>query len=197
MKPLKQYNLIGISGKIGSGKDTAAAILNTLSNNRYEVKKFAGKLKQIAGLLCGVDPIWFESQEFKMEQMPVEWGGMTYRAFLQRLGTEALRDGLHTQVWVNALFSDYRKEAYKWDADGNATIEGFPNWIITDVRFPNEADAIREKGGFLLRIERPGSAPGTHPSETALDTYAFDYTLHNGSSLYNLEIDLQTLYEGI
>jgi hypothetical protein len=181
MKPLKEYNLIGISGKIGSGKDTAAATLNALSNNRYEVKKFAGKLKQIAGLLCGVDPIWFESQEFKLEHMPGEWGGMTYRTFLQRLGTEALRDGLHTQVWVNALFADEQSDS---------------NWIITDVRFPNEADAIREKGGFLLRIERPGSAPGTHPSETALDGYSFDYTLHNGSSLYNLEIDLQTLYEG-
>jgi hypothetical protein len=62
----------------------------------------------------------WEDQEFKKQYMPEDWRKttgimseqglgelMTYREFLQRLGTEAMRDGLHTNVWVNALFSDY------------------------------------------------------------------------------------------
>ena len=80
--------------------------------------------------------------------MGPDWD-MTYREFLQKLGTEAMRDGLHTNVWVNALFADYiphKKEGgfQRSVKDTNGIPYDFeyeveyPNWIITDMRFPNE-----------------------------------------------------------
>lgn len=122
--------IIGVNGRINSGKDTVGKIIQYLTlgeefaktnadiladleyngycanKSKFEIKKFAGKLKQIASLLTGIPVEMFEDQEFKKLDMNPEWG-MTYREFLQRLGTEAMRDGLHTNVWCNALFSDY------------------------------------------------------------------------------------------
>ena len=102
--------IIGINGKIGSGKDTIGEIIQGLcltnKGQVFEIKKFAGKLKLIGSILCGTPVENFEDQEFKKQPMSLEWE-MTYREFLQKLGTEAMRNGLHTNVWCNALFSDY------------------------------------------------------------------------------------------
>jgi hypothetical protein len=78
----------------------------------------------------------------------------------------------------------------------------YPNWIVTDVRFPNEADAIKNRGGILIRINRNslskdkiknaiektnGYLPAEHESETALDNYnKFDYIVENNSSIEEL-----------
>lgn len=194
--------LIGISGKIGSGKDTFAEIIRLLTSMPYltnetiahylsnpnpnvlktdwNIKKFAGKLKEVATLLTGIPTYMFENQDFKKTNLPEEWNvwypnqdrsePMTVREFLQKLGTDAMRDGLHTNTWVNATF---------------ATFNNLSRWLITDVRFPNEAAAVIEKGGILVRIER-GSDTGDHPSETALDNYDFQIVIENKGSLLEL-----------
>lgn len=181
-------NLIGISGRAGSGKDTVGAIIQYLTatdtsdkalgfiklgygikgyhNSTFEVKKFAGKLKTIASLLSGANIEDFEDQEFKKGRMTADWG-MTYREFLQKLGTEAMRDGLHENVWVNALFADYKpRVTYQMEmldlgaSDlqrekiGKPVHSEYPNWIVTDMRFPNEMEAIEERGGITIRVVR-------------------------------------------
>lgn len=199
--------IIGISGKIGSGKDTIATILKELQPQmNWEVKKYAGKIKQIATLLTGVPIEKWEDQEFKKQMMRYEWAKktpleqfnqeghpldgvatgvmipMTYRTFLQKLGTEAMRDGLHVDVWLNALFADYERpstwEVRYYDEVNKKGFAGYeqvwgtlPNWIITDVRFPNEAQAILARGGKLIRIERDVCQKIDHPSETSLDDW--------------------------
>jgi hypothetical protein len=57
--------------------------------------------------------------------------------------------------------------------------------VVTDVRYPNEADAIRERGGLIVRVYRTGTAPGpnAHESETALDDYEEDLAIENHYSL--------------
>ena len=67
------------------------------------------------------------------------------------------------------------------------------NWIITDVRFPNEAQAIKDRGGIVIRVNRldvdkfTTNFPQTlHPSETALDDYKFDHVIDNNGSLEEL-----------
>ena len=107
---------------------------------------------------------------------------MTVREFLQRLGTDGLRTGLHENTWVNALMADY-EGTYDLDTDRTT----YPNWIITDTRFPNEAEAIKNAGGIVIRIDRPGvTAVNAHPSETALDNWKFDHKIMNGSDLTSL-----------
>jgi hypothetical protein len=64
----------------------------------------------------------------------------------------------------------------------------FPNWVITDVRFPNEADAIKQEEGILIRVNRSGVGPvNDHESETSLDGWGFDYIIDNDSTLGSLK----------
>lgn len=278
--------IIGLSGHIGSGKDTVGMILQALTmegigtrwksepleyvkayegrpnlKGGWEIKKFAEKLKQIASQLTGIPREKFEDQEFKKTFLGPEWDQwrvtwkhgdegpgsetfktkelaekfiedsfedsleevveaglltferMTVREFLQKLGTEGLRNGLHTNVWVNALFADYKRKTQMGpDSFDSPTASGdYPNWIITDVRFPNEAQAIKELGGVVVRIERGFDEldlgpvqlhierqPHTlHPSETALDNWSFDYVINNKGTLEQLLEATKTLLNNI
>jgi hypothetical protein len=216
--------IIGISGRMGSGKNTVGDIIEkiclTNEGPLFEQKSFAGKLKQIASLLTGIPVEKFEDQEFKKSLLGDEWGVvkdnplnaipvfedvqfnhlMSVREFLQKLGTEAMRDGLHTNVWVNALFADYRPQPNKavaefLAAEGlpqsmNAGEENYPNWIITDMRFPNELEAVVEKGGITIRVSRTGihtpKVEDLHPSETSLDDVEFNYHIDNSGTIEDL-----------
>lgn len=227
--------IIGLSGKIASGKNTIGDIIEKLclTNNGpvFEQKAFAGKLKQIASLLTGIPVENFEDQEFKKNLLDVEWGTVqnvplnsippfadmqfnvmiSVREFLQKLGTEAMRDGLHTNVWVNALMCDYRRPKM---SEYNPS-----NWIITDMRFPNEMEAVKERRGLTIRVVRQYSkedlckgsspyirdeelsaklakryrsfeslpiVPPPHASETAIDDAEFDYKIINDGSIDDL-----------
>lgn len=211
--------IIGINGKIGSGKDTVGKIIQWLTKpeldgqyigfqtyddatlerlSPFKIKKFAGKLKQIASLLTGIPVEKFEDQEFKKTLLGNEWGTvkenplnvipgfedvkfnhlMSVRELLQKLGTEAMREGLHTNVWVNALFTDY--QPIGWEP------EDVSNWIITDMRFENELEAIVKKGGITIRVVRPGTVVGNHPSEVALDGFIMHYEIINDGTIEDL-----------
>ena len=175
----------------------------TWYNSDWEVKKFADKLKQVAELLTGIPKYKFENQEFKQTTLGPEWNypihetydgrvtkQMTVRELLQKLGTEAMREGLHTDVWVNALMADY----YCLDDSGRVSMGNiidysnceFPKWIITDLRFPNELKSVLDRQGITIRVTRPGTARGTHASETALDSYPFKYEISNDGSIDDL-----------
>lgn len=118
---------------------------------------------------------------------------MTVRELLQKLGTEAMRDGLHTDVWINALFADYNATGYNYTGCENKVIQGeweYPNWIITDMRFPNEMKGIELRQGITIRVTRPvkknKNIPRLHPSETSLDDAKFDYEIINDGSIEDL-----------
>ena len=246
--------LIGISGKMGSGKNLVCTIIQGLTaakkhnienlsfewikkyyiNSIWEQKAFAGKLKQTASLLTGIPVEKFEDQEFKNTPIGEDWlvhwyidrigqkhltlsaeeaimadgrdSGqdlLTPRLLLQIIGTECIRDKVHPNAWVNALFADYKYEIHRSEvptrAAGFIDQHVYPNWIITDMRFPNEMEAVKNRGGITIRVNRPyttvvggNGIPATfsqnqfHPSETALDNAEFDYTIENNSSIEDL-----------
>ena len=192
--------IISISGRIGSGKDTVANIIEQVSpSNNWQIKKFAGKLKDIAELLTGIPKIHFEDQEFKKTSMAPEWN-MTYRDFLQRIGTEAMRNGLHKNVWVNALFSDYKATTIAVGSNEFDITEKdvLPNWLITDTRFPNELEAVKHHNGITIKVIRDsGNTVGTlHSSETALDHYTnWDYVIDNNGSIEDLKAQIFSILE--
>jgi ABC-type oligopeptide transport system ATPase subunit len=221
--------IIGVNGRMGSGKDTVGKIIqylqchntgeitieDVISNpehewwleeqSNFEIKKFAAKLKTVASLLTGIPVDKFEDQEFKKTNLPDEWctlqqSGrnkvflpMTVRELLQKLGTEAMRNGLHTDVWINALFADYNnidkliritEEGLEEWEEGN-----YPNWIITDMRFPNEMKGIELRQGITIRVTRPdllSFEAMLHPSETSLDDAKFDYEIINDGTIEDL-----------
>ena len=199
--------LIAISGKIGSGKDTTARFileylwskkvninmmpckdLNTLvlenSTNTY-IKKFAFKVKLFASFLLNVPISKFEDQEYKKSKLGEEWSFMTVREFLIKLATEGLRDNLHKDVWINGLLSDY---------------DGSHRWIITDLRFKNEFEALKKKGAVLIRVERLYNNPRqiNHASENELDHAPFEHILINsGSNVDDFRLEVFKLCQSI
>jgi hypothetical protein len=209
--------IIGLSGYAKSGKDTVATMIQEYyaesagsgtTYTNWQIKKFSGKLKVIASLLTGIPEEKFEDQEFKQSCLGIEWSypvdipehgnemwDMSVREFLQRLGTDAVRNGLHTNAWVNALMADYLTEERVYDLGGGMKhVTPASKWIITDVRFPNEAQAIKDRGGVIVRIDRFGIEPvNAHESETALNNWTFDYKIANISDLVSLRQSVEVL----
>ena len=232
--------ILGINGRIGSGKDTVGKIIQYLiANNNlpkimqynsleeldngiekfsnWEIKKFATKVKEIATLLTGIPTEKFEDQDFKNTFLDSHWNKevfenktsldkdnkaykksivipMTVREMLQTIGTEAMRNNLHPDTWVNALMCYYIKSDDKLIRITEDLLEeweegSFPNWIITDLRFPNEMQSIKANGGITIRVVRPNDKKvplDLHSSETALDEVTFDYEIINDSTMEDL-----------
>lgn len=215
--------LLGISGKIGSGKDTIAKLMQAVSIPEdafwyqnailyatepgpnlkcdWKIKKFGDKLKEVASLLTSIPREKFEDQEFKMSNLGPEWNidshieagtptPMTVREFLQKLGNDSIKLHLHWDTWKNALFIDYKTVL---QADGKV---GYPNWIISDMRYTDECEAIKERGGYTLRVNRPNNPHpvSNHMSETGLDNYdKFDFVINNEGTIEDLVIRVKGL----
>ena len=220
--------IVAISGYAGSGKDEVASIMNDIDPT-WTTRKFAGKLKVIASMLTGIPESSFENQLFKDSEMSSEWDRSFYhgekgwikrpmnvREFLQLLGTDAIRTGLHHNTWVNSLMSEYvHVKTIKVNGTFNidtldednimkelkkfvTIVDEYPNWVITDCRFKNEAEAVKLKGGFIVRVNRPGVNPiNNHDSEVELDNYHFDYVINNDGSLYDLRNKVKALIDHI
>lgn|GEM_PF-98824 len=171
--------LIGLSGKKGSGKDTAADAL--VHDFGYERHAFASRLK---AAVTRLDPIIDVDDEgiYRYASAVVDHGEERVKAWpearrlLQRMGTEVGRDLFGDSFWVDQTMRDV-------DASGTPV-------VITDVRFPNEVQAIRERGGIVVRIERDGLPEDAHPSEHALDDYTFDVVIQNEGTVDEFKRDV-------
>ncbi|MGW8953465.1 deoxynucleotide monophosphate kinase family protein [Streptomyces sp. NPDC055709] len=177
--------IIGLSGYARSGKNEAA---EALVQYGWRQTAFADKLREFLYALDPLIPGHYGAGHLRLRKLVDatgwDYAKVTYpevRALLQRAGTEAGRKVLGENVWVNALFHEF--------ADA-------PALVITDVRFPNEARAVAERGGVMIRVERPGVGPAkdkwgrVHESEVALDGWAFDHTLVNDGSVRDLHLKL-------
>jgi len=115
---------------------------------------------------------------------------LTPRKLLQLLGTEAGRNIIHPNIWVNALMSKYKCTDDTKRASLGNTLDysncEFPNWIITDLRFENELKAVKDRGGISIRVERPGLTESNHLSETSLDLAIFDFIINNDKDIEHL-----------
>ena len=129
----------------------------------------------------------------------------TPRLLLQHIGTELFRNQIIDGIWVNALMSEYKpKEELVGTTPENIQWgEVYPNWIITDTRFPNELQAVKDKGGINIRVNRPKerelilrnatsiidtrkTLEPEHKSETVLDNAEFDYVILNNGTIEDL-----------
>lgn len=168
--------LIGLTGYAQSGKNTLAAEIRKKHPEFREVA-FADKLKELA---IAIDPYtgdqWYDLPEtlgllLGNRSIDQAKGEFFVRDFLQRLGV-ACRDVLGEDVWVDAALGEAPR------------VYGDTAWlddvVVTDVRFPNETVAIKDRGGVIVRVERSGVGPvNGHISETALDLWQPDLTIYN------------------
>jgi hypothetical protein len=174
------YN-IGIIGKARSGKDTAALAL--VAEHHYTRLAFADPLKELALAIDPLIPTSIDSHgrihtrlSALIRDVGWEYAKDHYqevRRLLQRTGG-GVRE-IDETFWLTAT----RKKLNAAEA-WNIPV------VVTDVRYPNEANMLRSRGFRLIRITRPGVADDQHDSETALDTYPADLTIENTGTVDDL-----------
>jgi hypothetical protein len=162
--------LIGLSGYARSGKDTVASYL--IENHEYTKMAFADPIREslirlnpivevkgMGGYMPLATAVRFLGWETLKSDCP------DVRKLLQRMGTEVGREMFGKDLWV--------EQAFKQIPEGSSV-------VFSDVRYRNEADAIKQSGGEVWRIERPGvNAANDHTSEHDLDGYEFDHRIMN------------------
>lgn len=157
--------LIGFTGGARVGKDTAANILvEHYAARRYA---FADPMREMMKCI-GVDHETITDKEAIIPQI-----GKSYRECMQTLGTEWGRKMINEDLWL--IVSRARiSQALK---AGHIV-------VISDVRFDNEAHLIRELGGAVVRIVRPGAEEvRQHVSEAGVSRHLVDSTIFNDSFL--------------
>lgn len=178
--------LIGLSGYAGSGKDTVRDMLEMLG---YSGFAFADPIRAMLTTLLvenGLDDKYITSREFKEAIIPEL--GVSYRHMAQTLGTEWGR-ALQPDLWLRIA------DSYMDSCEDGMEHAGF--FVISDVRFVNEAQWVRERGGVVWRIERPQAVPvRAHASEAELYHFAADITIDNSGTLDALERTVMQLLNG-
>lgn len=148
--------VIGLTGRAGAGKGAAAEVLV----NRFGFVQidFADPLYQCIEAITGIPRSVLKTDRTVKESPLARFGGVSPRRMLQTLGTEWGRDTIHPDLWVEAWLAQV------------AAARG-RDIVATDVRFVNEANAIRSLGGRVWMVIRPGAdcalsgAAAAHSSE--------------------------------
>ena len=170
--------VVGLMGYAQSGKDTTAGFMAPAGFRRLA---FADALKDVSQSASELELNLAGYEGWVFEEM-VEREGWErvktfpgVRAFLQDLGLRVRK--YDENFWINSALNQ---------------IELGDKVVITDVRYPNEVQAVKDLGGTLIRITRPGVGPvNAHVSESAVENIDADIEIANCGSLG----DLQSLVE--
>lgn len=163
--------LIGLSGLAGCGKTSLALAL--VKDHNFVRISFADPIRSMA---VGLGLTLEQMKEHKNE--PLDWlGGHTPREIMQSLGTEWGRRLVCDDVWVRVA----KERILRLWAGGAAGI------VIDDCRFDNEAAMVKEMGGAVVQINRPGLQRMNHASEAGVSDRLIDAIFENdGDSIETL-----------
>lgn len=184
--------LVGLTGYAGAGKDEIGKILITKGFHRLafadKVRDCLYALNPYVPILKGeVDPgpliVGKKRRQTVLFRRVAEivddlgWDDAKQnpeiRVLLQRMGTDVGRKIIGPDVWVHALQRDF---------DSHQDI------VVTDVRFPNEAEVIDNSGGYVWRVDRPGVGPANdHESERYIPEIPVEYVVENSGTLEDLK----------
>ncbi len=163
MKPL----LIGLTGRARSGKSTAAEHL--AGTYLLEQYAFADPLRDGLMAIFNLDPTDFEGDR---KEQSLAWLDRSPRQLMQSLATEWARNTVHPDLWVMLA-----EQNLDYIINALGAVLGF---VISDVRFENEAALIRRRGGTVIHIFRPDAkAVNSHISEAGIVAHKDDLTLTN------------------
>lgn len=166
--------IIGISGKMGAGKDTVAAAMIAADPSVRRIA-LADTIKRTAMDLLDLSYEQVFGSQTQKADLDKRWG-KSPRQLLQELGTGVGR-GLHENVWVRRMFRDMDtwessqrawilSNAQRWELAYHGLKPDSPQrrpvWVVPDVRFPNEATAIRDAGGVILKVRRNFRSQDVH-----------------------------------
>jgi hypothetical protein len=156
--------IVGLVGFIGAGKGTVADLL--VERHGFFKESYANSLKDACSIIFGWDREMLEGatpESRAWREQKDEWWSeklgkeFSPRLALQLMGTEAGRDVFHPDLWVHTVMR--RCEKAPWN-----------NYVIADVRFPNEINAIVNSGGKVIRVRR-GEDPEWYALARECNTY--------------------------
>lgn len=175
--------IIGLTGGMGVGKSTALKILE----NEFNAKllKFAQPLYDIQEYIYGrISTVYQRPETFQKDRFLLQW-----------LGTEWGRETISNTLWLDL----WKAQAYEMHHDKGLFV------VSDDTRYPNEAQAIKELGGIVIKIysnkinERSVNRDGmlNHKSEIPLHKDYIDYNIENNGSVKELEDKILEIINGI
>lgn len=193
-KRLKLPPIIGFGHRKRVGKDTASFLLleaiDQQQGNVDNVRKcaFADKLKEISHDLyswAGLNAAdWYEipgNEHFRDVVLPEI--GKTPRQIWIDIGTPAIRKAVYDGTWVEFVLRSRQP---------------FETLVISDVRFPNEIERIRQVGGICIKVERPQVPPTRDVADDALAEFTgWDWTIVNDGTLDDLRAKVAELLRQI
>lgn len=177
--------LIGLHGYQGAGKDTVAGIL---ADQGFARVAFADKMREAMLKLNPIVNMIDIGASMRLAPM-VERIGWDHakrefpevRRLLQVFGTECGRELFGDDCWVRLGITEAAKHS---------------RVVITDVRFPNEVEAVKRAGGFMFNVVRPGHGPkGNHASEQDLSRLC-DRVVDNNGDLDDLRRNVAIAFAG-
>lgn len=169
-------NIIAFAGRKQSGKTTCSEFVANLFVGQLlgsvKIFNFADPLKKdiCINILGLTHDQCYGSDDQKNELVNCYWDNkqLTAREVMQFVGTDIFRT-MQNNVWASATIKKIHNE--KPDLA-----------LIADCRFPNEVDAVKSVGGYVIKLTR-NPYNSTHTSETALDDSNYD------NSNFDLVID--------
>ena len=178
--------VIGVTGFKRSGKDTTGVYLCDTSN--YTRLGFADSLKQACKCIFSFtdDQLYGDTEKERVD----DYWGHSPREILQKVGTELFREKLAEvccnvgdDIWIKSverqMFALYSSDPIKYN-----------KFVVTDVRFPNERDFIKNMNGKMIRVNRftldPDDLATLHASEKFILDMNVDYDINNCGTLDEL-----------
>jgi len=162
--------LFAVMGNKGSGKSTVAD--HVVKMHGYKRIKFADPLKKMLSVI-GLTHAELEGA-MKEEPMPLLCG-QSPRHAMQTLGTEWGRMCIGQDLWMNI----FKQQTHDYLSAGY-------NIVNDDCRFVNEAHAVREMGGLIIRVNRGVTNDDTHASEVEMDMITPDIIIDNTGTIDEL-----------
>jgi hypothetical protein len=215
--------LIGLTGGRGSGKDTAFGYIHEWAAGRgvrAARRGFADALKLSFARLflpdCSIDEAVAWCDELKnapsRSAITAQWSRgwasndlgsgdtetkimhrITGRTALQRYGTEGHRGVFGDDFWVDALLPRNPNWPQNFHAPLDFSSEPPEICVVSDVRFENEAQRIRDLGGEIFKIDRDLGTRDGHASEAGLPDRLIDHVINNNSGLPQFESEVRSL----
>lgn len=173
---MARRQIVGIAGKKRSGKDTLCSMMQTY--HPYQQIAFAGALYNC---MLAMDP-WVRAEPGfqRLSALHEEFGYEAckdmfpdVREYMKKLGTEGVREHIGPTTWLDVVVRKIKASPTT-------------SFIVTDVRFDNEAQAIQELGGMVVKLERDTNDGDTHVSEN-IENIKQDVLYRNNSGLDDLD----------
>ena len=205
--------IVGLVGFIGAGKGTVADLL--VERHNFFKESFANSVKDSCAAVFGWDRAMLEGdtpESRAWREQPDKWWSDKFgkefspRLALQLMGTEAGRDVFHPDLWVHTVLRRCEQAPYN-------------NYVIADVRFPNEINAIKDSGGVVVRVRRGddpewytlarecnvynkldimrNAYPEVHYSEWAWIGAHYDIVMDNNCSLDELKMRVDKIVDSL